>query len=109
MREDFIFPDDLGKLADERLAIDKDEVASFLQGLDNVAFAGRITDITLKGSDSYVLTFCLDGRKSGRCILDNRQQAWLDAGHVTVMDLAVHYSGCIRPGFGRMPVQRTLF
>lgn len=109
MESSFVFPDGLQELTDKRLGVDARNTEIFLAGLDRKNFEGRITDISLKGSNSYVMTFRLDGRKSGKCMLDSMQAAWLDAGYITVMDVALYYCRSIKPGFGRTPIQQTLF
>lgn len=106
----FRFPDNLHEITLERLGIDMQKVMDFLSEKEKEAYRGRITGISLKvkGTD-WTMHFCLDGRKSGKCMIDTEQQGWVDAGVVSLYDLAMHFCTTIKPGYGRKPVQMNLF
>lgn len=106
----FVFPDSLHDITVARLGIDTAKAEAFRQQLDVLPYHGRITAIDVKSKDdNWTMRFSLDDRRSGKCIVEAEHRAWIDAGLLTVFELAVHYCNCIRPGFARKPVQRTLF
>ena len=110
MDSTFIFPDSLHDITLERLCIDLDSVNAFKAKLDYEIYKERITDITLKVKDaSWVMRFCLDGRKSGKCLIEPTWQSWVDAGLVSLYELALHHCNTIKPRFARQPVQQMLF
>lgn len=110
MSTTFIFPDSLHEMAITRLGIDIHKVTDFLSRKEKEAYRDRITDINLKvKGTSWTMRFCLDGRKSGKCNIDAEMQSWVDAGLVTLYDLAMHFCTTIKPGFSRKPVQMPLF
>lgn len=106
----FVFPDSLHDLTVTRLGIDTAKAESFRRQLDVLPYLGRISDIDIRCKDNiWTMRFSLDDRRSGKCFIEKEHMDWIDAGLLTVFDLAVHFSRCIRPGFARKPVQRTLF
>lgn len=110
MSETFIFPDSLHDLTLTRLGVDEKAAKSFLANLDKGSFQGRITGIDLKCKDElWTMRFYLDGRKSGKCFIEKDMRDWMEAGLVTIHDIAVHFSKTIKPGFGRILVQQSLF
>ena len=110
MTETFIFPETLHNMTLQRLCIDMTSVDAFKARLDSDSFKGRITDITLKVKETeWDMRFCLDGRKSGKCVIEPTWQGWVDAGLLSLYELAIHFSTSIKPGFARQPVQQKLF
>ena len=106
----FIFPDSLHDLTLKRLNINLKAVEDFLSSIDRNVFQGRISDINLKcKTDMWTMNFYLDGRKSGKCFIEKEMQTWIDAGMVSVQDVAIHFCGTIKPGFTRVSKQRSLF
>ena len=105
-----VFPDCLHELTLKRLAIDSAKAETFRRQLDTSPYRGRITDIDVRcKGDTWTLRFSLDGRRSGKCFIEPEHRDWIDAGLLSVYELAVHHSGFTKPGFARRPVQRTLF
>ena len=103
--DSFIFPDDLQKhliaqLHDGRTGFDT--LKADADGL----FDGRISDAGFKGADGMRMSFRLDGKPVKGVILSDWQKRMLDAGEVTVLQLAVHFCMSGRCGFAR---QRGLF
>lgn len=110
MKENFIFPDSLHEDTLNKLRIDMQKVKDFFSNKSMEVFKGRITDISLKAeSQQWSMRFFLDGRKSGKCRIDAEKQAWVDAGVVSLYDLAMHYCTTDKPGFSKKPVQLGLF
>lgn len=110
MQENFIFPDSLHGYTLNRLGVDMQKVKDFLSDKSMEAFKGRITDISLKVEpQQWAMRFFLDGRKSGKCMIDAEKQAWVDAGVVSLYDLTMHFCTTIKPGFSKKPVQLGLF
>ena len=110
MSETFIFPDSLHDLTIVRLGIEQKAADSFLAGIDKDNYQGRITGIDLKCKhDLWTMRFCLDGRKSGKCFIEKDMRDWMEAGLVTIHDIAIHFCNTIKPGFARTAVQQSLF
>lgn len=106
----FVFPDSLHDLTVARLGIDTSRAKAFRTQLDVSPYKGRITDIDVRcKDDGCTMRFSLDDRRSGKCFIEAEHRSWIDAGLLTIFELAVHYSQGIKPGFARKPVQRTLF
>lgn len=110
MSETFIFPDSLHDLTMTRLGIEQKSSDSFLAGIDKESYQGRITGIDLKCKDDlWTMRFYLDGRKSGKCFIGKEMQDWMEAGLLTIYDIAIHFCNTVKPGFSRTPVQQSLF
>ena len=110
MDQTFIFPDGLQDITLDRLTIDLAQVDTFKAGLDTT-YRDRITDIDIKckAGESWTMRFTLDDRRSGKCDISADKQAWLDAGLVSLVELAMSFCKGIKPGVSRKAVQRSLF
>ena len=104
-----VFPDELDELTVRRLNINMDEVKQFKDTLLYDTFAGRISNIVTDWKGIPTMKFFLDDRKSGKCLIEEKYAAWVDAGMISLMELSVHFCMSTKPGSSRRPVQQSLF
>ena len=70
-------------------------------------YAGRISDIKFK--DNLSFRFYMDGRKSGKYCLSERERAWLETGLLEPVQIAAHYAAAQWPDGRRIAEQKGLF